>query len=71
MKPRDLAVPVLVVAATALLPVGCLTVWVRRQALDTPYVERASRQMLQDQKIRSAVASYLVDELYRHVDVES
>ena len=70
MKPRELAVPALVVAATALLLVGCLTVWVRRQALDTPYVESASRQMLEDQKIRSAVASYLVDELYRHVDVE-
>jgi len=70
MKPRELAVPVLVVAATALLLVGCLTVWVRRQALDTPYVESASRQMLEDQKVRSAVASYLVDELYRRVDVE-
>ena len=58
------------ILATALLLVGCLTVWVRRQALDTPYVESASRQMLQDPKIRNAVASYLVEELYRRVDVE-
>jgi len=36
MKPRESAVRVLVVAATALLLVGCLATWVRRQALDTP-----------------------------------
>lgn len=71
--PRDWrrwTIPALVGAATILLVVCCLTVWVRRQALDTPYVESAGRQMLEDQEIRSAVAAYLIDELYAHVDVE-
>jgi hypothetical protein len=60
----------LIVLATVLLVGECLTIWVHRQALNTPYVERASRQMLEDPKVRSAVAAYLVDELYLHVDVE-
>jgi hypothetical protein len=64
------AVPALIVVATVLLLVECITVWVHRQALDTPYVERASHQMLEDPKVRSAVAGYLVDQLYRHVEVE-
>ena len=60
---EESAVPALIVAATVLLLIECLTIWVHRQALDTPYVERASRQMLEDPKVRSAVAGYLVDEL--------
>jgi hypothetical protein len=64
------AVPALIVVATVLLLVECITVWVHRQALDTPYVERASHQMLEDPKVRSAVAGYLVDQLYQHVEVE-
>jgi hypothetical protein len=67
---RSRAVTALIVAATVLLLAECLTIWVHRQALDTPYVERASRQMLEDPKVRSAVAGYLVDELYLHVAVD-
>lgn len=67
---RDWAIPLLIVAATVTLLVGSLAVWVRRQALDTPYIVGASGQMLQDPKIRSAVAVSLVDDLYRRVDVE-
>ena len=68
---RDWAVPALIVAATAILVVGCLTVWVRRQALDTPYVVRAGDRMLEDPEIRSTISLYLVDELYRRVDVQA
>lgn len=67
---RSRAVSALIVVATVLLLGECLTIWVHRQALDTPYVERASRQMLEDPKVRSAVAGYLVDQLYRNVEVE-
>jgi Short C-terminal domain len=67
---RGLAVWVLIVAATMMLFVGCLTVWVRRQALDTGDVVNASGQLLEDPKIREAVSVYLVAELYRYVDVQ-
>jgi hypothetical protein len=67
---RDRAVLALVVAGTIVLLVGSLSVWVRRQALETDYVVGASGRMLEDPEIRNAVSLYLVDELYRLVDVQ-
>ena len=45
-------------------------IWIERQALNTgDWVDTSSR-LLQNETIRSAVAEYLVDQLYENVDVE-
>lgn len=59
----------LVVVATVLTVVSAVTTWVRVQALDTDAWAEASSQLLEDPEIRSALATYLVDELYAGLDV--
>jgi hypothetical protein len=44
--------------------------WINRQALDTDEWTKTSSQLLENQEIRDALATYLVDELYTSVDVE-
>ena len=58
-----------VVAATIVLIVSSLTVWVKRQVVSTPQWTAAAGKMLEDARVRDAVAVYLVDELYQRVDV--
>ena len=60
---------VLVVLACVLLIVGALTVWAKRQLLDTNNWETTSSQLLENQQIRDAIAVYLVDQLHSRVDV--
>jgi hypothetical protein len=61
----------LVVAATVAALASVLAVWVQRQVLDTDVYVRSSSAMLDDPAVRTAVASYAVDEVYRRVDVEA
>ena len=67
---RRAAVVALVVAATVAALASVLAVWVQRQVLDTNVYVRTSSAMLADPAIRTAVANYAVDELYRRVDVQ-
>jgi hypothetical protein len=60
---------VLVVLATIIALVSALNVWVKRQALSTDNWTNASGQLLQNEKIRSALSIYLVDQLYQNVNV--
>ena len=60
---------VLIAAATLLAFASALTVWVHRQALDTNAVTKASTQMLQNDQVRGALSTYLVDQLYNNVNV--
>jgi hypothetical protein len=46
-----------------------LTIWAKRQALDTSQWTRTSTQLLESREIRSTLATFLVDELYVGVDV--
>lgn len=46
-----------------------LAVWVSRQALETDQWTDTSSELLQDPAIQTAVAGYLVDQLYANVDV--
>lgn len=48
-----------------------LTSWLDSQLLDTEQWGQTSVEMLQNPEIRSAVASYAVEELYANVDVEA
>jgi hypothetical protein len=66
---RRIAVMVLIVVATLIGFASSLTVWVKRQALDTKAITNASSQMLQDDQIRSALSLYLVDQLYANTNV--
>jgi hypothetical protein len=66
---RRIVVWVLIAAATVLAFASALTVWVKRQALDTNAVTKASTQMLENGRVRGALSTYLVDQLYNNVNV--
>ena len=55
---------------TLILLVGSLTVWVKRQALDTDAWVDVSTQLLDDEEVRAALSVYIVDQLYTSVDVQ-
>jgi len=61
----------LVVVATVVALASVLAVWVQRQVLDTNVYAQTSGALLQDPAVRTAVANYAVDELYRRVDVSA
>ena len=70
VKRRRLLVWGLIVLAAIVVLVASLTVWVKRQALDTDAWTTASASLLQDEKVREALSVYIVDQLYANVDVE-
>ena len=55
--------------ATLLAVVAIFAVWADRQLLNPENWSRTSTQLLQKETIRTALAGYLVDQLYAHVDV--
>jgi hypothetical protein len=59
----------LIVLASLLAIVTSLSVWVKRQVLDTDQWVKTSNSLLADPEVRSALSNYLVDELYAAVDV--
>src|SRR3954463_12758450 len=65
---RRLAMAV-VVLASVIAFFAIFAVWAKRQALDNSEWTKTSSELLQKQAIRTAVATYLVDELYSNVDV--
>ena len=73
MSPRKRAILVwgLLGLGTLILLVGSLTVWVKRQALDTDAWVETSTQLLEDDEVRAALSVYIVDQLYENVDVEA
>ena len=46
-----------------------LTIWAKRQALDTDAWTRTSTELLESAEVREAVSTYLVDELFDGIDV--
>jgi hypothetical protein len=67
-RKRAIAVWALVVVASILLLFSSLTIWVKRQALDTNAWTDASGQMLANDEIRSQLSIYLVDTLFSSAD---
>ena len=65
---RAIAVWALVILASLLLLVSSLTIWVKRQALDTDAWTNASGEMLANDEIRSQLSIYLVDTLFNSSD---
>jgi hypothetical protein len=67
--PRRGIVTTLVVIASVIAFFGTFSAWVNQQVFDTEEWTDTSTKLLEDKEIRSAVATYLVDELYANVDV--
>ena len=65
---RTILVWVLLVLGTLVVLVGSLTVWVKRQGLDTDSWVNTSTRLLEDDEVRGALAIYIVDELYANLD---
>jgi len=61
---------IIVVAAIVTL-VASLTIFVKREALDSQAFSSASVKMLEDQQIRDALSVYLTDQLFSNLDVQA
>ena len=61
----------LVVVASVLCLLSVLSIWVDKVALDNDVYTTTSSKLLQDPKVQSALANYLVDQLYTNTDVEA
>ena len=59
----------LVALASVLAYIAILAIWADRQVLNTENWTRASSEMLESPVVRARVAGFLVDELYKEVDV--
>lgn len=68
---RSLAVLVVLVLAGLLLLLSSFAVWVNRVALNTEVFTDTSTELIEDDAIRQAVATRVVDELFESVDVEA
>jgi len=66
---RHIVVNLLVVVAAVLALVSILTLWADRQLLDNNAWKRASTQVIQDPEVRTALSTFLVNQLYQNVDV--
>jgi hypothetical protein len=69
-RARRRTVKALVVLGSVLAFLSVFAIWVERQALNTNDWVDTSGRLIQNEEIRSAVASYLVDQLYANVNVE-
>jgi hypothetical protein len=63
-------VKALVAFGSLLAFLSVFAIWVERQALNTDDWVQTSDKLIQDQKIRGALADYLVEQLYANVDLE-
>src|SRR4029453_16558340 len=70
-KKRGLLVWGLLVLATVLLFVSSLTVWSKRQLLDSDAWADSSTELLANDQVRGAVAQTLVDRLFERSDVDA
>ena len=69
-NPRNTWSKLLVVLACVVMLFAVLNTWLQRQALSTDAWVAATDELLADDEVRAALSVYLVDELYKAVDVE-
>lgn len=60
----------LIVLASVLLVFSITANWVQREALETKQVEDTTDQIVRDEDVREALATFTVDQLYASVDVQ-
>ncbi len=70
-RTRTILAWVLFAVGTLVLLVGSLTVWVKRQALDTDAWVETSSQLLENDEVRQALSVYIVDQLYTNADPQA
>ncbi len=61
----------LIVVATLLTFIGLFAIWANRQLLNTDNWTDSSSKLLENDDIRSQLSIFLVDELYKNVDVQA
>jgi hypothetical protein len=66
---RRRLVRALIILGSVLAFLSVFAIWIERQALNTDDWVATSGKLLQNQKVRTAVSNYLVDQLYENVDV--
>jgi hypothetical protein len=66
---RKVLVGILVAVATLLLLISTLTLWTKRQVLDTDNWTTTSGQLLANDEVRAVLATKLIDLLYQRVNV--
>jgi hypothetical protein len=69
-RPHRRIVATVLVVATLLGFVSVFALWAKRQLLETSTYTETSTKLLENEHIRSALAGFLVDELYANVDVQ-
>lgn len=69
-RARRRSVKALIVLASIFAFLSVFGIWVERQLLNTDDWVHTSSRLIEDEKIRTALADYLVDQLYENVDVE-
>jgi hypothetical protein len=60
---------ILLVVGTLVAFLAILAIWISRQALETDQWTQTSSELLESPAVQTAVAGYLVDQLYANVDV--
>jgi hypothetical protein len=60
----------LIVLASVVLILSLMANWVQREALDTNQVEDTTDQIVKDEDVQQALATFTVDQLYANVDVQ-
>jgi hypothetical protein len=68
---RRMLVWSLIVVSTVVLLVAALTVWVKREVLDTNNFTASTTGLMRNPKVQSALATFLVDQIYENVDVKA
>jgi hypothetical protein len=68
-RKRRIVIWALVVLATILALVSILTTWVNRQMLDNTAWNKATTRMIQDPQVKTAIATYSVNQLYENINV--
>jgi hypothetical protein len=67
---RRRGVKALVVVGSVLAFLSVFAIWIERQALNTDDWVHTSDRLIQNEKVRAALGTYLVEQLYANVDVE-
>jgi len=69
-RARKRTVKALIVLGSVLAFLSVFSIWIERQALNTDDWVHTSGKLLQNEKVRAALADYLVDQLYENVNVK-
>ena len=68
---RKRVVWLLIVVSTLVLLISAVTIWVKREVLDTNNFTASTTESMRHPKVQSALATFLVDQIYQNVDVKA